>query len=123
MVIPALGKGPTAIVTDPAQCAAIRINDGLQMWLGNWQLDVSQGLPWQQIRGQKRQSLVAIGNLLRKAILDLGAPTIIKVTQLSIVFATSLRDLGYSFTALADTGAKVVGGSNGPNGVPFVEVQ
>ena len=123
IVIPVTGQGASAIITDPDQCAAIRINDGLQMWLGNWKPDTSQGMPWQSVIGQKSPSLVGTGNLMRKTILLLGAPVVIAVTQLSLVFKRSLRDLGYTFSAQSRTGATIVGGSNGPANRPFVVVQ
>jgi hypothetical protein len=123
LVLPSIGSGVAALVTDPVQSAAIRIQDGLLMVLGNWKLDTSQGFPWQSVQGKKNPALVAISNLFRKAILTLGAPVVISVTQLQIVFFSAARDLKYRFQAPANTGATIVGGSNGPNGLPFVVVQ
>ncbi len=120
MVLPGVGLGAEAIETDPVESAAIRINDGLQLWLGDWKLDQSQGFPWQSVVNQKTPSLVAVSNLLRTAILELGAPVVVQVTQLTLIVKRSLRDLSYTFTAKATTGAKLVGGSNGPNGLPYV---
>jgi hypothetical protein len=123
LLLPTNGLGSEAIITDPVQATAIRLQDGLQMVLGNWQLDTSQGLPWQTVLGVKNPSLVAFSNLMRTAILELGAPVVISVTQLSVIFARTLRDLKYAFQAPTNSGAILVGGSNGPNNQSFVVVQ
>ena len=124
MLLPSIGQGATAIITDPDQCAAIRIQDGLLMFLGNWLLDTSQGMAWsQQVLGKKNPPLVAISNLIRKAILTLGSPVVIAVTQLNIAFFRSARDLKYSFQAASNTGATIIGGTAGPAGQVFVVVQ
>jgi hypothetical protein len=125
LVMPLIGQGgaKVCIVTDEVQSAAIRIQDGLQMWLGDWAFDTTQGFPWQAVIGVKGPSLPAISNLLRKAILTLGAPVVLSVTQLRIAFFSSSRDLKYAFQAQGSDGATIVGGSSGPDGLPFVVIQ
>lgn len=125
IVLPLIGQGGAAacIVTDDVQAAAIRIQDGLQLWLGNWQLDTTQGFPWQSVVGQKSPNLASISNLLRQAILTLGAPVVLSVTQLRLAFFSAARDLKYGFQAQANDGSTIIGGSTGPNGTPFVVVQ
>lgn len=123
MVLPSQGQGASALVTDEVQSAAIRIQDGLLFFLGNWLLDTSQGFPWQQFLGKKNAPLVALSNLLRQAILTLGAPVVISVTQLRMVFTSSTRDLKYAFQAQANSGATIVGGGTGPNATVYVVKQ
>jgi hypothetical protein len=123
MVFPHLGQGTQVIITDPDQCAAIRIQDGLLMFKNSWALDTSQGMTWlQDVLGKKPPPLVAISNLMRKAILNLGAPVVIGVTQVNLAFFSSARDLKYAFQAQSRSGATIEGGSSGPNGTPFVLV-
>ncbi|HXN32722.1 MAG TPA: hypothetical protein VN894_12705 [Polyangiaceae bacterium] len=122
MILPKIGSGVSAILTDPVQCAALRIQNGLQLWLGNWKLDQSQGFPWQQILANKNPNLVAASNKLKSAILLLGAPVVISVPSVQMAFNTTIRNLVYAFTALAATGQQIIGGSNGPAGLPFVVV-
>lgn len=115
LLIPAIGKGATALVTDPDLCAAMKIADGLRMILGEWIFDTRQGFPWRQIWGQKKPNLVAIRQLLRKAILQLGAPTVISVTDAAVFFSKT-RQLQYTFAAKTNSGAIITGGS----GQPFI---
>lgn len=124
MVFPHIGQGTQVIITDPDQCAAIRIQDGLLMFKPSWALDQSQGMTWRQdVLGKKNPPLVAISNLLRQAILLLGAPVVIAVTQLNLAFLSATRDLKYAFQAQSNSGATILGGSSGPNGSPFVIVK
>jgi hypothetical protein len=123
ILMPTIGNGASAIITDPVECAALRINDGLQMWLGSWALDTSQGFPWPQILANKNPNLIAAANKLKSAILLLGAPVVIAVPSAALAFVQQTRSMAYSFQALAQTGAMLIGGSNGPAGLPYVVVQ
>jgi hypothetical protein len=122
MVMPQIGAGASAILTDPVQCAALRIQNGLQLWFQNWKLDQNQGFPWQQILANKQPNLIAASNKLKSAILLLGAPVVISVPSVQMAFNTTLRNLVYAFVALANSGAQIIGGSNGPAGLPFANV-
>ena len=123
IVLPTIGQGASCIVTDIDECAAIRIRDGLLMWQGEWKLDLSQGTPWASVVGVKNPTLVAFSTMMRGAILDLGAPAIASVTQLSIAYYRQLRNLAYAVQAKMLSGATIQGGSSGPNGQPYVVVQ
>ena len=122
VVMPKIGSGVAAILTDPVQCSALRIQNGLQFWSRNWKLDQNQGFPWQQILANKNPNLIAASNKLKSAILLLGAPVVISVPSVQMAFNTTLRNLVYTFQALANSGAQLIGGSQGPDGLPFVLV-
>ena len=125
LFLPPTGLGPIeSLITDPDTCAAIRIQDGLLMFKNDWKIDTTQGMPWfQNVLAVKNPPLVAISNLLRSAILTLGAPVVIRVTQLSMAYVSVKRNLAYAFQAATNTGATIVGGSSGPNGTPFAVVE
>ena len=45
------------------------------------------------------------------------------VPSAALAFVQQTRSMAYSFQALAQTGAMLIGGSNGPAGLPYVVVQ
>lgn len=108
IVLPPIGQGASALVTDPDQCCAIKLTDRFNFWKGEWFLDTSQGFPWQAILGQKRPNVVAIRQLFRKAILE-TAP-VVSVDDLGASYDPVKRDLRYLFAAHTDRGAVLQGG-------------
>lgn len=109
--MPRIGQTTSALVTDPNLCAALKIADGLSVLLGEWTFDTRQGFPWREkVWGQKPPNVVAIQQLIRKAILQLGAPTVISVTDVA-VFTAANRQLAYTFAAKTNDNAVIRGGS------------
>lgn len=100
---------PMAIQRDPATCAMIKINDQLQLGLGEWFIDTSQGFPWlQKVFGIKNPPIASISAMIRKVIL--GTPGIIIVNELNVSYDPSGRVLYYPFKATLNTGAVIKGG-------------
>ncbi len=122
MVFPTIGNGAEALVSDPVQSAVLRIQDGLRLWLGNWKLDTRQGFPWPRVLANKNPNLISTANLIKKAVLLLGTPVVISVDTVQMVFDSARRNLQFYFAATANNGAQIIGGTNGPGGVPYVFV-
>lgn len=123
MLMPKIGSGASAIITDPVECAALRIQNGLRLWQGNWQLDLNQGFPWGPALSNKNPNLVALSNQLKSAILLLGAPVVVAQPAIAMAFAQATRSLKFAFNAKATTGQTIIGGTAGPAGLVYVVVQ
>jgi hypothetical protein len=110
---------PLVLETDPQTCAEIRINDSLNLNLGEYQFDLQQGFPWivkqaggQQptgILGRKNPSISGVKSLIRAAILQV--PGITSVLDVSASFNAQTRQLAYAWQAVDNTGALISGGS------------
>jgi hypothetical protein len=114
LVFPTIGGGEVALVTDPNAECAIKLRDRFRLWLGEWFLDTRQGFPWLDILGQKQPDLVAVKQLIRKALLQ--TPTVANVDDVSVDFERATRTLSYAFTVHTTGGAQITGGS----GQPFI---
>jgi hypothetical protein len=121
--MPKIGAGASAIITDPVECCALRIQNGLRLWKGNWALDLNQGFPWGPALSNKSPNLVALSNQLKTAILLLGAPVVVAQPVIAMAFAQATRSLKFAFKATATTGQVIIGGTSGPAGIVFVLVQ
>lgn len=114
LVVGANGLKTIPLVTGSAQACAIKLQGRFQMALGEWFLNVLEGVPYFQTVLVKNPDLGAIRQLFRKVIL--GTPPIVSVTDLSLDYDPRKRTLGYSFEAVTDAGTTITGGS----GLPFV---
>lgn len=103
-----------ALITDRAKACAIKLQDRFQMALGEWFLNVNEGVPYFQTVLVKNPDLGAIRQLFRKVILSI--PPIASVEDLSFSYAVGRRTLGYTFNAITDSGQTISGGA----GLPFV---
>lgn len=103
-----------ALVTDPNQEIAIRLQDRFLLALGEWFLDTRIGVPYFQVVFVKNPDVAAIRALFRKVIET--TPGIVSVTELSTNYDPAGRTLTWSFTATTDNGATISGGS----GQPFI---
>jgi hypothetical protein len=110
---------PMAIQRDPQECARIKIQDQFELGLGEWFIDITQGVPYvtsttgRPILGQKNPNIPAVRSLLRKIILK--APGIVAVQELQVRYDPRARTLLYAFAAVDDTGQIIQGGNT-----PFV---
>lgn len=91
-----IGDGPA--VAQAVGCA-------LRMFLGEWFLDTSRGVPWFQRVLVKSPS----ANVLRSVFLDviLGVQGVAKVTQLNLQYSKTTRTLSVAWAAITDTGALI----------------
>lgn len=108
-------KIPMSVVTDPATLAAQNLSDSLNLWLGSWSFDTSQGMPWLQSILVKNPNLTRIRMLFRSAILSV--PRVVSVDALSFSYDRKTRNLSYYFESKIDTGIVVQGGA-GPAFAP-----
>ncbi len=105
---------PMAIATDPTTCAAIKLNDSLNLGLGEWFIDTQQGIPYvQTILGKKNPNINQIRGIFRSAILQ--TPGITSIRELNVNYNPGARTLVYDFAAVNNVGAIILGGNN-----PFI---
>lgn len=106
---------PLSFQRDVATITAQKLQDELNLWQGEWFLDVTQGFPWiQRVLGIKNPSVTQLRALLTQAILE--TPAIVAVDNLQLTITPGTRHLSYTFTATLDDGTVLTGGP----GVPFV---
>ena len=98
------------IEADQRTCAAVKIQDEFELGLGEWFLDVTQGVPYiGTVLGVKNPNVAAIRAMFRSIILQ--APGIVAVQELRVDYDPRARTLAYSFVAVDNTGAIVKGGN------------
>lgn len=105
-----------SLVTDRATAAAIKLADRFKMWLGEWFLDIRQGVPYIQTVFVKNPDISAVRQLFRQIILT--TPPIVTCNDVQLVYNPQQRQLNYNFAAVTDTGAVITGG----DGAPFIVV-
>lgn len=101
------------VVTDPVQCAAWELEDRLNLALGEWIYDTSEGVPYFSFLGVKNPSIPAITAMFREIILSVQP---IQTVDITASFDRRKRSLSYKFTAHCEGGRTITGGS----GQPFV---
>lgn len=101
------------LVTNVAQCAADWLADRLELGLGEWFLDTSQGIPFFSFLGVKNPSIDAIRAMFRSVILF--DPTIVSVTELSVTL-NARRQMTYNFSCKVNDGSTI----QAFTGVPFI---
>ncbi len=109
MLLPTIGSGQSAIVTDPATCAKIKIPSVLQFVKGEWVLDQNLGFPWLTVWAQKNPNLFALKQLFRKTLLgvSVGMPAIVQITDLAVIYTSAIRNLLYATSVRLATGQTV----------------
>jgi hypothetical protein len=104
MLFPTNGEGASAITTDPATCAAIKITAVFGMVLGEWTLDTTKGFPWLSIWSQKNPNAFSLKQLFRKTLLGIavGMERVASIEDLALTYDSALRNLSYAlFVRLA----------------------
>lgn len=102
---------PRVLLTDPGQIALQGAIDTLALWVNSWFLDLSAGMIWPQILGQKNVSSTFLETALEEAIESV--PYVVSCDA-SVFFDPTTRALAYSFRAPLNTNQVLVGGSNQP---------
>lgn len=105
--------GNLAIVRDPITECALKIKARLALWLGEWFLDVRQGVPWYRVLG-KDLDTVTTQQILRKVIAETPGVGSVDYVKVRDVGASRTRQITYS--ARTDAGAVITGGQ----GLPLV---
>ena len=105
---------PMRIETDRPTCAAIKLQDMFALGIGEWFMNVLEGVPYVGlILGVKNPDISRIRALFRSIILQ--APGIVDVQEINVNWNPRTRRLIYDFAAVDDTGAIVKGGDS-----PFI---
>lgn len=94
------------IVSDLATVTAQKAADMLNLFLGEWFLDSSQGTPWfQLILGVKNPDFNLIRSALRKRMLSV--PGVSAVKDISFNWIPSKREVDYSVSLVLSTGQTI----------------
>jgi len=97
-----VSTGSFQTLTGP-EYAAQKIRQRLRLFLGEWFLDTTKGVPWFQSVLVKNPSLELIKSLFRNEILQV--PGIISVKQTEALFDPAARTLALAYVAVYQTGA------------------
>lgn len=94
-------NGQLAIV-DAQAYTAQRIRTRLQLFLGEWPFDTSQGVPWLEKVFIKPANLVTIQAIIKSTIIN--TPTVTALTSYSDNFSRLTRNYSVQFIATSDNG-------------------
>ena len=83
------GQGGVNFLIDSAECVAQAVKTRLDLWLGEWFMDTSDGMAWMNVAGQK--NLAGLDPILRKRIL--GTPGVAGINSLLTVFDPDTREV------------------------------
>jgi hypothetical protein len=100
----ATSTGKFITLTGP-EYAAQKIRQRFKLFLGEWFLDQSKGVPWFAQVFVKNPNLDAIRALFRAELLKV--PGIIGVSQIESSFVPATRTLSLAYVAVYETGAKL----------------
>lgn len=73
-----------------------------RLFLGEWFLDTTAGVPWFQDILLKRPSFVVVQQILKNVILD--TPGVIELTRFNFDFDAELREASLDFQCLSESG-------------------
>lgn len=104
MLLPTVGSGQSALVTDPDAATTIKLSDRYQLVEGEYFLDPTAGFPWPKVR-VRNPNLIAIRQLLRNYAL--ACPRVARVVDVALTYAPTLRNLAYALKATTITGSSV----------------
>lgn len=94
----------TPLTTDAEQIVQ-RVRQRLQVFRGEWFLDVRAGVPWLQDILVHTPRLNYVEALLKAEIV--GTPGIVEITQFSMEYSAGNRTLEVAFKARTETGETV----------------
>jgi hypothetical protein len=100
--------GLNARITTDSEATAQRLKVGLQIFLGEWFLDTSFGIPYYQSVLVKNPDLNLVGAVIKKYILSV--PFVVAITSFSLNFDQSKRSLTVNYT-VTDSDADVISGT------------
>lgn len=83
------GQSSANFLQDSPEAVAQAIETRLELWLGEFFLDVTDGVPWQTILGSKNRTIV--DPVLRKRISD--TPGVQTINRLDMQFNPDIRKL------------------------------
>ena len=99
-----LSTGKFATLTGP-EYAAQKIRQRFKLFLGEWFLDQSKGVPWFTEVFVKNPNLDLIRALFRAELLKV--PGIVGVASVESAFTPATRTLSLAYVAIYQTGAKL----------------
>lgn len=108
------GKLDLVLESDPVVASIIKLYFRFLFFLGEWYLNVDEGVPWFQRILIKNPNLMVVREIFRKILLSVA--TIDTVDVLTLTFDPVERALYLAFELTAVDGRKIEGGS----GKPFI---
>lgn len=112
-----LTRGQLVLVSGIADAAAIQLRNRFRFVLGEYFLDIRQGIPYFSVVFVKNPNVLLIKQLFRSVII--GTPGVTSVLSLDASYDSTARTLSFSFRARAADGQVITGGS----GQPFIVEQ
>lgn len=105
--------GKITLVRTNADQVAILLKNRLQFFLGEWFLDVREGVPFYDVvLGVKSPDLDVIGRMFRRIILDTEG--VAQILQLDASLVAATRTLTVTLRVLTDDGFYISGGTDTP---------
>lgn len=102
------GAKNLTVVTDVSACAAQKLTNRFLLWLGEWFLDIRQGLPFFNQIAVKNPNLNVLKQLFTRVVLSV--PGIVSVDTMNLTL-NAKRQATLTLTATTDEGATIVGGA------------
>lgn len=90
------------VLTDGVDAVAQMVGQRLQTWLGEWFLDITEGVPFREKIFVKNPSVVEVESVLKLMIIQ--SPGIIQLTSFDFTFDSALRQAHLSFSAQSQMG-------------------
>jgi hypothetical protein len=102
----ALGAGGSLVVVEGIQQIRERISARLKFFVGEWFLDLRQGVPYYRDVLLKSPNLPLVRSLFRRIVLD--TPGVLSVAKLDVVVDGASRQAQVTFEAVCDGGKILV---------------
>lgn len=93
------------VIIDGEENVAQRVKTNLQVFLGEWFLDTTRGVPYYQTILLKNPDSLLVEFELKKTITD--TDSIARLKEFTMDFNNSLRELTVTFTAQTDEGLEL----------------
>lgn len=104
--------GKMSLVRNNAEQVAILLKNRLQFFLGEWFLDVREGIPYYDVVMVKNPDLNLLSRMFRKVIL--ATEGVAQIDVLTADLDAALRKLTVTIRVLTDDGFYISGGTDTP---------
>lgn len=104
--------GKMSLVRNNAEQVAILLKNRLQFFLGEWFLDVREGIPYYDVVMVKNPDLNLLSRMFRKVIL--ATEGVAQIDVLTTDLDAALRKLTVTIRVLTDDGFYISGGTDTP---------
>lgn len=88
---------------------ASKIRARLALWLGEWFIDTSEGVPWYGLVLGQKPDLAIVKRLVTTIILSV--PGVATVDEMNATYAGDSREVDVTWRATSDSGEQISGGA------------